>query len=175
MLLGLVSGGNWFDLSIGPCLGKLWCLEAFCLDCLLAQQKDIWTGQDTCLYCGETSKVDTAIPVRGQLKIGQKIPVAEVGAFTRAGLHPTCQANMCFHRVYVPVLHAASSPHTLLLICGLPDVIKQSDFSTAAHQWDIARHSFGFTALFQRGKRLSVCSAWEQCAVHKCFGGLQTS
>ena len=38
---------------------------------------------------------------------------------------------------------AASSPHTLLLICGLPDVIKQSDFSTAAHQWDIARHSFG--------------------------------
>ena len=67
------------------------------------------------MYCGETSKVDTAIPVRGQLKIGQKIPVAEVGAFTRAGLHPTCQANMCFHRVYVPVLHAASSPHTLLL------------------------------------------------------------
>ena len=95
------------------------------------------------MYCGETSKVDTAIPVRGQLEIGQKIPVAEVGAFTRAGLHPTCQANMCFHRVYVPVLHAASSPHTLLLICGLPDVIKQSDFSTAAHQWDIARHSFG--------------------------------
>ena len=115
--------------------------------------------QDTCLYCGETSKVDTAIPVRGQLKIGQKIPVAEVGAFTRAGLHPTCQANMCFHRVYVPVLHAASSPHTLLLICGLPDVIKQSDFSTAAHQWDIARHSFGLTALCQRGTRLSVCSA----------------
>jgi len=38
---------------------------------------------------------------------------------------------------------AASSPHTLLLICGLPDVIKQSDFSTAAHQWDIARHSLG--------------------------------
>ena len=30
---------------------------------------------------------------------------------------------------------AASSPHTLLLICGLPDFIKQSDFSTAAHQW----------------------------------------
>ena len=70
----------------------------------------------------------TAIPVRGQLEIGQKIPVAEVGAFTRAGVHPTCEANMCFHRVYVPVLHAASSPHTLLLICGLPDVIKQSDF-----------------------------------------------
>ena len=31
------------------------------------------------------------------------------------------------------------------------------------------------TALFQRGKRLSVCSACEQCTVHKCFWGLQAS
>ena len=94
---------------------------------------------------------------------------------------------MCFHRVYVPVLHAASSPHTLLLICGLPDVIKQSDFSTAAHQWDIARHSFGLPVCFVSTRQETIrlqCMRAVHCAqvlwppnhlafsaFHPCSGG----
>ena len=133
VLLGLVSGGNWFELSIGhigPCLGKLWSLEAFCLEFRRLPAGPAWRhlnrpGHLLVLWRDLKDRHGYSSPWSAENwaeRNAQNPPtsVAEVGAFTRAGLHPTFQANMCFHRVYVPALHAASSPHT-------------SDFSTAAH------------------------------------------